>query len=72
MKGNEMNTKLEYYLDKKIKIHLTCSKNIFYNGFILRLAQDKDLIEFIDDKLGEIPVLFEEIDRIEPYKEACK
>lgn len=66
---NDVNIKLEYYFAKRLKIHLSCSKNIFYNGFILDLNSNKDLLVFNDDKLGNIPILFEEIERIEPFKD---
>lgn len=72
MINNNINTKLEYYFSNKIKIHLTCSNSTFYNGFILDLTSSKDLMVFIDDKLGDIPILFEEIERIEPFKEEEK
>jgi len=67
-----MNRKLEFYFKNQTKIHLACSNGIFYNGYILDLTSEKDLLVFIDDKLGEIPILFEEIERIDPFKEEEK
>lgn len=69
MKGNDMNRKFEYYLNNKIKIHIICSNGIFYNGMILDLTSNKDLLILKDDKLGEVPILFEEIERVEPFRE---
>ena len=68
----DMNTKLEYYFSKQIKIHIICSNGVFYNGVIFDLTSNKDLLILTDDKLGEVPILFEEIERIEPFREVGK
>lgn len=68
-----MNTKIEYFFEKKIKVHvITSPNNTFYNGLILDNNSEKELMILLDDKFGEVPILYEEINRIEPYKEARK
>lgn len=70
MAREDIYKKLEYYLSRCIRIHLTCSNNIFYNGVVIDLKIEEDFFVFLDDRLGEIPVLFDEIERIEPFREA--
>lgn len=65
----DMNKILEYYFKLNFKLHLRCFNERFYNGYILDLTSKKDLMVFKDDKLGTIPILFEEIKRVEPCKE---
>lgn len=67
MKGNEKI--LEYYCKDKKSIHIACNDRRFYNGVILEIDLEKKLLVFIDDKLGEIPILFEEIKFVEPFRE---
>jgi len=67
MKRNDMKTKLNFYFKLQRKIHISCSNGTFYNGTVLDLNSKKDLMVFMDKKIGEIPILFEEIIKIEPY-----
>jgi len=69
----DMNRKAQYFFKKKIKVHIICGYNrTFYNGIILDCTSEKDLLVLKDDVLGEVPILFEEIERIEPFKEDNK
>ncbi len=63
-----MNRKLEYFFKNKKRVHITCSSR-FYNGIILDIDLKKDLLILIDDKIGEVPILFEEIENVETFKE---
>ena len=69
MIGNEKERILDYFFEKQKLIHIGCVDGRFYNGTILEINFDKKLIVFIDDVLGEIPILFEEIRNVEPFKE---
>ncbi len=69
MIGNEIIRKLEYYKEGEKAVHIRINSERFYNGKILLLDLDKNLLVLIDFKIGEVPILFEEIDRIEPFKE---
>lgn len=69
MKSEDMKQKLQFYFETGRKIHISCGDGLFYNGIIIDLNSRKDLFVFLDGKVGEIPILFEEIIKIEPYKE---
>lgn len=66
-----MSRKLEFFFKGKNKLHISCD-GIFYNGYIFDLTSEKDLMVFTDDKLGNVPILFEEIERVEPFREKGK
>ncbi len=66
-KTNE--TKFEYYYTKDIIIHVVCLNGRFYNGTIIEINSDKQFILLMDRKIGEIPIMFDEIKLIEPYEE---
>jgi len=69
MKVTDMKKKLEFYFKLKTPIHLKLANGRFYNGIIFDLTSEKDLMVFQDNVLGTVPVLFEEIERVEPYVE---
>ena len=64
-----MNKKLEFYKDNDKCIHVSCGSGRFYNGTILYINLEKDLLVLMDIKIGEVPILFEEIINVEPFKE---
>jgi len=55
-----------FFLRKRTLVHIKTKKD-FYNGYIVEVHSDK--IIFDDRLFGEIIVFFEEIFRIEPYKD---
>lgn len=61
--------KFEFYLTQKKVVHINCVSGRFYNGTILSIEKEKKFIIFIDRKLGEVPIMFEEIISIEPFRE---
>lgn len=58
--------KVEFYLNNKTTLFLKKNNGTFYIGLILECS-DKHLI-FFDRKVGEVFILFSEIEKIEPYK----
>lgn len=62
-----MQKKLDFFGTKKI--HINCNNKRFYNGYILDISYSKNILIFIDDKSGEVPILFEEINFIELFRE---
>ena len=67
MKRNEIIRKLEFYqLDKKL-IHVSCTNKRFYNGTVMEINSEKEYLILRDIKLGEVPIMFEEVFDIEPY-----
>jgi len=59
--------KLEFYEDYGKMIHLKLKTGRFYNGEVIEVREDMVMIK--DRKLGQIPILFSEIDEIEIYFE---
>lgn len=69
--GLECYRKLVYFYENKIKIHFTDLDNIFYNGLILDLNEEK-LTMVIDERIkGTMPILLEFVnpDSIKEFKE---
>ena len=54
------------FLEQAKEVHISCDGR-FYNGKILEANKEKEFLIIIDFKLGEVPILFEEILNIEPY-----
>lgn len=68
MTTHDMTTKLKFFKDASKKVHIKVTGR-FYNGIILYLDLKRDLLVLMDSKLGEVPILFEEIERVEPFIE---
>lgn len=60
--------RIKLFLEQNKLVHISCDGR-FYNGKILDISKEKDFLILIDLKLGEVPILFEEILNIEPYIE---
>ena len=65
MKLDEIKKILEYYFLDKILIHISHTNGYFYNGFIKEIKDDK--IIFTDKRVGDLPILFNQINRVEPF-----
>lgn len=63
---NLIKEKVQFYFREQFKIHIKVLNSIFYNGTIKEIS--KNFLILIDDKLGDIPIFFEEIIRIEPRR----
>lgn len=63
--------KINLFFERKNKVHISCDGK-FYNGIISEINKEKQFLILIDIKLGEVPILFEEILDIEPYTEEGK
>lgn len=59
--------KIKFFSENNIKIHIETDKNMFYNGFISDIKDE--FIIFNDRMLGEIPIFYLEISKIERYQE---
>lgn len=60
--------RIKIFFERKQKVHVSCDGR-FYNGYILEVHEKKYYLLLIDDKYGEVPIMFEEIISIEPYVE---
>lgn len=61
--------RLKLFLERKTIVHVSCDQR-FYNGMILEIS--KNFIVVLDKKLGEVPILLNEIISVEPYSEVWK
>jgi len=66
MENDNDYDKLEFLKSTERKLHINIiegsDKGLFRNGFILDISLEKKCLIFIDDVLGELPYLFEEVD----------
>lgn len=67
---NETYEKARFYFDKKKSVHITLLNGNWLNGIILNVNQDfKDRLVLIEEKFGEMLVLFSEMKSILPREE---
>lgn len=59
--------KSKYFKEKNICIHISKKNGWFHNGFICDIQSD--FLILIDEKDGEIPIFFNEINEIEKREE---
>jgi hypothetical protein len=70
MKTNETYEKARFYFNKKQAVHITLLNDNWLNGIILNVNEDfKDRLVLIEEKFGEMLVLFSEIKSILPREE---
>lgn len=69
--GKRNYRKLFYYFDKGLKVHFKDLDNIFYNGVILDLNENKLTLVLRERIKGVIPILLEHInpESIQEFKE---
>ena len=53
----------KFFLEKTRAVHISCFDGKFFNGVILEVRIDFLILE--DEKLGETPIFFREINNIE-------
>ena len=62
-----LKLKIKYYFDNQLPVHISLKSTRFLNGKILEFAGDMIIIN--DNQLGAVPVYFEEIKYVEPFRE---
>ena len=68
MKEKEkIRKKLEYFLEKEIKVHIKRRNKQFWNGYIIKIEDEVLIIE--DDKLGKSSIFLFDILDVEQYLE---
>lgn len=65
----QKETKIEFFFEEKLKVHIDCFSGRFYNGGIIEINSKKCFIILNDRVIGETPIMFEEIKNIEKMKE---
>jgi len=67
-----MKEKIRVYFETKIKVHIDCNNGRYYNGEILEFNEEKSFIILNDRVLGNMPIMFGDIQNIEKYKEVSQ
>lgn len=72
--GQNNYRKLLYYFENKVLVHFKDLDNIFYNGLIIDLNEEKLTMVLSERIRGEIPILLEDIneDSIIKFEEKGK
>jgi hypothetical protein len=60
----------KFYLDSKEKIHIVLTNERFYNGYVIKIENDRIL--FDDSNLGKMPIFFQQIKLVEKYRTRMK
>jgi len=64
---NDTYEKAKFYFDKQQAVHITLQNGSWLNGIILNINKDfMDRLVLVEEKFGEMLVLFDEIKRILP------
>lgn len=58
-KNNEIFRKLFYFFEKQIPVHFKDKDEIFYNGYIIDLSEEKNIIVLKERIKGTMPILLE-------------
>lgn len=66
MENDMIRKKAEFFLEKKINVHIQKRNGQFYNGLVLECSSEH--LVMIDRKVGELIIFFSEITKFEPYK----
>ena len=66
-KGLRIKGKLNFYMDKKIKVHISRVDGSFWNGFIVDRPTD-DVYDFEEDKIGKCHLFVLDVYKIEEFK----
>jgi len=64
MRMNDLNEKLQFFLDNKTKIHIDLKDGTFLNGFLLKKYRE-DVWWLEEDKLGEVFVFIGDIKKLQ-------
>ena len=75
MNETELNEKLDFYMQEKVKIHIDLFDGTFLNGFIIKNSKE-NVWWMQEDKLGQVFVFIKDISVIEQFrnkveKEVC-
>lgn len=67
MENEVIYKKAKFYNSNKRSVHISTKEFMFYNGVIIKV--EKDFLVLKDEKLGEMVLIFSEINNIEPREE---
>ena len=70
MIGNEKEM-IDFYLQKRIKVHVKLSTGKFYNGYFIGW-ENSSVAKFNDRVIGEVYVFISQIEDLEEFREASE
>jgi len=66
MNEKNLNEKLDFFMQEKVKIHIDLKDGTFLNGFVLKNSK-KNIWVINEDKLGEIFVFVKDIFKLRQF-----
>jgi len=68
MNENDMNERIQFFQENKVKVHIELLDGTFLNGFFIR--QSRENVWLLDEiKIGEIFVFIKDISVLEQFRE---
>ena len=68
MEMNDMNEKLQFFLEQQIKVHIDLSDGTYLNGTLIKKVKENVWIIF-EDKLGNVFVFEKDISKLQQFRE---
>jgi len=62
---NELNEKMQYFLENKIKVHVDLKDGLFLNGYLI--SHKKNTWILMEDKLNEVILFVSEIKKLQQF-----
>lgn len=63
---NELNEKLKFFLDEKIKIHVDLLDGTYLNGFLIKILKE-NVWWLQEDKLGQVFIFVKDIKKLQQH-----
>ena len=64
----ELNEKLDFFMQEKVKIHVDLLDGTFLNGFVIKNI--KENVWFVqEDKLGQVFLFVKDINKLQQFRE---
>ena len=67
MNETELNEKLDFYIQEKVKIHIDLFDGTFLNGFVIKNSRE-NVWWMQEDKIGQVFVFVKDISRLEQFR----
>ena len=67
MNERNLNEKLDFFMQEKVKVHIDLLDGTFLNGFIVKNSKENVWI-INEDKLGEVFVFVKDISRLNQWR----
>ena len=67
MNERNLNEKLDFFMQEKVKVHIDLLDGTFLNGFIVKNSKENVWI-INEDKLGEVFIFVKDISRLNQWR----